>query len=175
MAKICDYPFHLGITATGPAESGTIKSAIGIGTLLQEGIGDTIRVSLTASPQEEVRVAKEILQASGLRNFGPEIIACPTCGRAQVDVIKIATEINRKLNTLRTTEYGRRNTKTRPLKVAIMGCEVNGPGEARAADLGIAGGKTKAVLFKKGKIIAKLKAQEISKVLVNEINALYRR
>ena len=163
MAKFCHYPFHLGVTATGLAESGIVKSAIGIGSLLLEGIGDTIRVSLTGSPREEITVAREILQSLGLRYFGPEIIACPTCGRCQVDVIKIAQEISKKLHVARRTSH-----VARPLKVAIMGCEVNGPGEARDADVGIAGGKNCAVLFKKGKVVKRIKEDQIVDALVKE-------
>ena len=165
MAARCRYPFHLGITATGLPEDGAIKSAIGIGALLLEGIGDTIRVSLTAEPREEVRAARQILQALGLRNFGPEIIACPTCGRSQTDIIRVATQLRNKLSTL----YSLLSTK-RPITIAIMGCEVNGPGEARDANIGVACGRKSAVLFKKGKFVKKLKENQIVDTLIKEID-----
>lgn len=162
LACLCDYPFHLGITASGLPEDGTIKSAIGIGSLLLEGIGDTIRVSLTGSALEEVRVAQQILQALGLRYFSPEIIACPSCGRAQIDVIKIAKEVKRRLS-------GIGYTAKRPLKVAIMGCEVNGPGEARDADIGIAGGKNCGILFKKGRIVKNIPQAKMVNTLLEKL------
>ena len=155
------YPLHLGITAAGPPFSGTIKSSIGIGILLAEGIGDTIRVSLTGSPLEEVRVAYEILKALKLRSRGPEIISCPTCGRCEMDIPKMVAAIEKKLGTL-----------PRELKIAVMGCVVNGPGEAREADLGIAGGKGVGVLFKKGKIIKKLKEKDVVSALVKEAQSM---
>ncbi|MCM8763510.1 MAG: flavodoxin-dependent (E)-4-hydroxy-3-methylbut-2-enyl-diphosphate synthase [Candidatus Omnitrophica bacterium] len=167
MAKFCDYPFHLGITATGLAFEGGIKSALGIGILLSEGIGDTIRVSLAGDPREEVKVARWILSSLGLRKFGPQIIACPTCGRAQIDVIKIAQKLE---DNLRFADCELKLKK--PWKVAIMGCEVNGPGEARDADLGIAGGKNCAVLFKDGKIVSKIEKHKIIPVLLQEIGKL---
>ncbi|MCM8766231.1 MAG: flavodoxin-dependent (E)-4-hydroxy-3-methylbut-2-enyl-diphosphate synthase [Candidatus Omnitrophica bacterium] len=167
MAKLCDYPFHLGITATGLPFEGGIKSALGIGILLAEGIGDTLRVSLAGDPKEEVKVAQWILSSLGLRQFGPCIIACPTCGRAQIDVVKITQELEKKLLSLPYSLMA-----TSPLRIAIMGCEVNGPGEASDADIGIAGGKHCAVLFKKGKIAGKLKEGEIISVLVQKISDL---
>jgi len=130
IAKQCGYPLHLGVTAAGPYDSGIVKSSIGIGALLLDGIGDTIRVSLTADPAEEIIAAKRILAAVGLRHFGPEIISCPTCGRCQVDLFKI---VNATENAIRTTQYAIRKS---PLSIAIMGCEVNGPGEAKEADIG---------------------------------------
>ncbi len=148
IAKQCAYPLHLGVTATGGTQSGQIKSAIAIGALLLEGIGDTIRVSLTDKPQEEVRVARAILEAVGLRYFTPEIISCPTCGRCEVDLVKIVKELEEKFTDVKYTK-GCNNR----LKVAIMGCVVNGPGEAREADIGIAFGKSKGIFFKKGKIV----------------------
>ncbi len=166
MARLCDYPFHLGITATGLSFEGGIRSAVGMGILLAEGIGDTIRASLTGDPKEEVKVAQWILSSLGLGQFGPQIIACPTCGRAQIDVVKIVQELEEKLQI---TDY--RLRITRPLKVAIMGCEVNGPGEAADADIGIAGGKHCGVLFKKGKIIGSVKEKDIISVLLKNINA----
>ncbi|MCG2677142.1 flavodoxin-dependent (E)-4-hydroxy-3-methylbut-2-enyl-diphosphate synthase [bacterium] len=162
MAKRCNYPFHLGITATGLPPSGIIKSAIGIGSLLLEGIGDTIRVSLTGPPQEEVRVGYEILRVLGLRK-GMEIIACPTCGRCEIDLIKIAQEVEKKVYGERFTVNGKR-----PLKVAIMGCVVNGPGEAREADIGMAGGKKTGVIFRKGRVIKKAREKDLVKALLRE-------
>jgi len=161
MRRKANYPLHLGITAAGPPFSGTIKSSIGLGILLAEGIGDTIRVSLTGSPLEEVRVAYEILKALKLRSRGPEIISCPTCGRCEMDIPKMVAAIEKKLVTL-----------DRELKIAVMGCIVNGPGEAREADLGIAGGKGVGVLFKKGKIIKKLKEQDVVSALVKEAQSM---
>lgn len=162
MANLVDYPFHLGVTEAGTAWSGTIRSAIGIGTLLAEGIGDTIRVSLTGDPIEEVKVGIEILKSLGFRK-GPTLISCPTCGRAEIDVIKIAREIEDVLQGLNI----RKN-----ITVAIMGCVVNGPGEAQEADIGIAGGKGEALLFRKGKIIRKLQEKDIIKELLAEIKSI---
>jgi (E)-4-hydroxy-3-methylbut-2-enyl-diphosphate synthase len=150
MSVLCDYPLHLGVTATGSPYSGAIKSSIAVGSLLLEGIGDTIRVSLTDKPQQEVRAAKAILEALGLRHFGPEIISCPTCGRCEVDLVKIVRELESRLSTI----YYR--PLTHPLKVAVMGCVVNGPGEAREADVGIAFGKKEGLMFKGGRIIKKV-------------------
>ncbi|MBM3237997.1 flavodoxin-dependent (E)-4-hydroxy-3-methylbut-2-enyl-diphosphate synthase [Candidatus Poribacteria bacterium] len=139
MAEQTDYPLHLGVTEAGTKFTGTIKSAIGIGVLLYEGIGDTIRVSLTEDPAEEVKVGFEILKSLGLRVHGPNIIACPTCGRCQINLIDIAYEIERRTAHIK-----------KPLNIAVMGCVVNGPGEAKGADIGIAGGKGKGVIFKRG-------------------------
>jgi len=167
-----DYPLHLGITEAGTEFSGSIKSALGIGVLLSEGIGDTIRVSLTASPEEEVRVGYEILKALKLRSFGPEIISCPTCSRCQIDLIKIANEVERRLQPIfqqRSLIAGSEPSRLYPLKVAIMGCVVNGPGEAREADVGIAGGKGVGLLFRRGKVIRKVKEEEMINVLLGEI------
>ncbi|NQT95746.1 MAG: flavodoxin-dependent (E)-4-hydroxy-3-methylbut-2-enyl-diphosphate synthase [Candidatus Omnitrophica bacterium] len=163
MAKVCKYPLHLGVTATGAGTEAIVKSSIGIGTLLAEGIGDTIRVSLTALPEDEVMVGKNILQALGLRRFGPDIISCPTCGRCQVDLVKIVRQVKTKL----TTNNYRLSTKHFPA-LAIMGCEVNGPGEAKEADIGIAFGKTGGVIFKKGKIIKKVKTKDAVKELLRQ-------
>jgi (E)-4-hydroxy-3-methylbut-2-enyl-diphosphate synthase len=157
LAALCDYPFHLGITAAGPYDTGIIKSSIGIGALLLGGIGDTIRVSLTGGPVSEVIAAKRILQALQLRDFGPDIIACPTCGRCQVDLVKIVNEIE---NSSRVT---------RPVTVAIMGCEVNGPGEAKAADIGVAFGKNSGLLFKKGKVVKKIKVKNAVKEILKNL------
>lgn len=168
MAEICDYPLHLGMTATGLPESGIVKSSIAIGTLLLEGIGDTVRVSLTGDPLEEIRAARIMLSSLGIRDFGPEIISCPTCGRCQVDLRKIVGELNRKLSA----KHYPLNAK-RPLSIAVMGCEVNGPGEARDADIGIAAGKKSGVLFKKGKIIKKIKEKDfVKEILGNTHNAI---
>ncbi|NJL58273.1 MAG: flavodoxin-dependent (E)-4-hydroxy-3-methylbut-2-enyl-diphosphate synthase [Desulfobacteraceae bacterium] len=144
LSSKCDYPLHVGITEAGGLYSGITKSAIGIGMILSEGIGDTIRVSLTRDPIEEIRVGYEILRALGIRQRGPEIISCPTCGRCRINLFKIAEEVEKALLT-----------STLPIKVAIMGCVVNGPGEAREADIGIAGGDGLGILFKKGKVVKK--------------------
>lgn len=147
--KLTNYPLHLGVTEAGTAFQGTIKSAIGIGTLLLDGIGNTIRVSLTENPVEEIRVAKEILKVLGLRK-GTEIVSCPTCGRTEIDLIKLAKEVE---NEFRDQEEN--------LKIAVMGCVVNGPGEAREADYGVAGGKGIGLLFKKGEIVKKVNEKDI--------------
>mgnify|MGYP001572698052 CR=1 FL=1 len=159
-SKKSKYPLHLGITAAGPASTGIVKSAIGIGSLLLDGIGDTIRVSLTGDPVEEVITAKNILQALNLRNFGPEIISCPTCGRCQVNLEKIAEEVGSRVKS---------EGCKKQVKIAIMGCEVNGPGEAKEADIGIACGKGSGVIFKKGKIVKRVKEKDIVKELLREI------
>jgi len=156
-----DYPFHVGITEAGTLFSGTIRSAVGLGILLAEGIGDTIRVSLSADPVEEIRVAYAILRDLGLRKQGVEMIACPTCGRAEIDVIPLAEKIERRLLGVKTY-----------LKVAVMGCVVNGPGEAKEADVGVAGGKDIGLLFKKGKIIRRLKPEALEEALIKETRTL---
>ena len=161
MSEKCNYPLHLGVTEAGTKFKGTIKSSVGIGTLLAEGIGDTIRVSLTSDPIEEIKVAKEILKAVGLRKEGLEFISCPTCGRTQIDLIKIAEEVEKRLEGI-----------NKNIKVAVMGCVVNGPGEAREADIGIAGGKGEGIIFKKGVIIKKVKEDELVSELMKEIEAL---
>ncbi len=161
LSQKVDYPLHIGITEAGTLWSGTVKSAIGIGALLLDGLGDTLRVSLTGDPIEEIKVAKEILKSLGLRNYGVNLISCPTCGRCQIDLIKLANRMEVKLQNV-----------NKPITVAIMGCAVNGPGEAREADIGIAGGKSSALLFKKGEIIRKLSEDEIEKVLLEEIDKL---
>jgi (E)-4-hydroxy-3-methylbut-2-enyl-diphosphate synthase len=153
-----DYPVHIGITETGPTIPGAIKSAVGLGILLFEGIGDTMRVSLTADPEEEVRVAYEILRSLGIRRRGAEIISCPTCGRCQVDLRPIAQEVELALRSVE-----------KPISVAVMGCIVNGPGEAREADFGIAGGKGMGLLFKKGEVVRKVKEAEMLKALMEMI------
>lgn len=156
-----DYPLHVGITEAGTIEAGTIKSAIGIGTLLYLGIGDTIRVSLTGDPVHEVRVGRQILRSLGLLKEGVEIISCPTCGRTKIDLIRLAEEVEKRT----------RNIK-KPLKVAVMGCAVNGPGEAKEADIGIAGGDGEGVIFKKGKVYKKVKEEELIEELTKEIEKL---
>lgn len=161
LAKETEYPLHLGVTEAGTAFSGTIKSAIGIGSLLCDGIGDTIRVSLTGSPIDEIKVAKEILKDCGIRKEGIEIISCPTCGRTNIDLISIAKEAEKRLSSI-----------NKPIKVAIMGCAVNGPGEAREADLGIAGGSGEGVIFKKGEIIRKVPEEKLLDALMEEIAKL---
>jgi len=164
ISKRCDYPLHLGVTAAGPCDSGVVKSAIGIGSLLLDGIGDTVRVSLTADPVEEVIAAKRILSSLGLRRFAPEIISCPTCGRCQVNLTEIVKKLERKLSTM---DHGQ-STKHQ-LSIAMMGCEVNGPGEAREADIGIAFGKGSGILFKKGKIIKKVTVKNAVKELLKNL------
>lgn len=161
MSEMVNYPLHLGITEAGPPWRGTIKSSVGIGILLSKGIGDTIRISLTGNPIEEVKVGREILKSLGLLNEGIEIISCPTCGRTNIDLIKLVEEAEKKLEGI--DKY---------LKVAIMGCAVNGPGEAREADIGIAGGKKEGIIFKKGKIIKKVKEEDLLEELLKEIEKL---
>lgn len=165
MSRASSYPLHLGVTASGSYEIGVIKSAIGIGSLLADGIGDTIRVSLTADPVEEVIAAKRILSAVGARHFGHEVISCPTCGRCQVDLGRIVRDLER---ALRFTIHDSRSTKA-PLTIAVMGCEVNGPGEAKEADIGIAFGKDSGMLFKKGKKIKKVCTRDAIKELLKII------
>ena len=151
ISERCDYPLHVGITEAGTVEGGSIKSAVGIGAILSRGIGDTIRVSLTGDPLEEIRVAKQILRDLGLRKEGIEVISCPTCGRTNIDLIPLANAVEKMVQA-----YADKN-----LTVAVMGCVVNGPGEAREADLGIAGGKGEGFLFKKGEIVKRLPEQEL--------------
>lgn len=161
LAKKVDYPFHLGITEAGTMFSGTVKSSIGLGILLYEGIGDTLRVSLTGDPVNEVKVGFEILKSLNLRNNGVNLISCPTCGRCEIDLIKIASDVENRLKNIK-----------KPLKVAVMGCAVNGPGEAREADIGIAGGKKKVVIFKKGEIIKSVPEENAVSELMEQINKL---
>lgn len=153
-----DYPLHLGVTEAGTLYRGTIKSAIGIGALLLDGIGDTIRVSLTDDPVKEVKAAKEILSSVGMRQYGPVLVSCPTCGRTQVNLIEMAQEVEKKIEHFR-----------KPIRVAVMGCAVNGPGEAREADFGIAGGKGSGLLFRKGKVIRSVPEAELIDALMEEI------
>ena len=166
MAGECDYPFHVGVTAAGLPENGVVKSSIGIGTLLLEGIGDTVRVSLTGDPVTEVEVAKHILSSAGVRCFGPEIIACPTCGRCQVDLIPIVRNLESELHSIDQTKS---SLKERQLMVAVMGCEVNGPGEAKGADIGIAFGKGKGVIFRKGEIVKTVNVSSAVRELLDMI------
>lgn len=161
ISNLCDYPLHLGVTEAGTPWRGTIKSAVGIGTLLAMGIGDTIRISLTGDPVEEVRVGREILKSLGLLDEGLELISCPTCGRTNIDLIKIAEEAERILEGI-----------DRHIKVAIMGCAVNGPGEAREADIGIAGGNGEGLIFRRGQIIKKVREEDLLQELLKEIKKL---
>jgi (E)-4-hydroxy-3-methylbut-2-enyl-diphosphate synthase len=158
----CDYPLHLGVTATGASYSGAIKSSIALGILLYEGIGDTIRVSLTDTPEQEIKTAKAILEALGLRHFGVQIISCPTCGRCEVDLIKIVNGLDTRLAACGSIASPAR-------KVAVMGCVVNGPGEAKEADIGIAFGKKEGLLFKKGRALRKVSASGSIDALIREI------
>ena len=157
MSQRSDYPLHLGVTETGTPRMGVLKSAVGIGGLLALGIGDTIRVSLSADPVEEVYAAKDILKAAGVRRDGPELIACPTCGRTRIDLIALANEVEERLKSV-----------DKPITVAVMGCAVNGPGEASAADVGIAGGVGEGLLFRRGEIVKKVPQDK----LVDELFAL---
>lgn len=161
MSEKVEYPLHLGITEAGTAKTGVIKSAVGIGALLAEGIGDTISISLTGDPVVEVRVANEILKSLGLKEYGPTLVACPTCGRTSIDLPAIAAEVEKKLAGI-----------TEPIEVAVMGCVVNGPGEARGADVGIAGGKGEGLVFRKGEIIRKVPESELVPELFKEIDKI---
>ena len=156
-----DYPLHLGVTEAGPLVPGLVKSAVGIGTLLLEGIGDTLRVSLTSDPVQEVRAAYEILRATGLRSRGPEIISCPTCGRCEIDLFRVVNEVEQELISMNASP-----------KIAIMGCVVNGPGEAKEADIGIAGGRGQGILFKRGKVVKKIPEDQLVRVLIQEVRAM---
>jgi len=155
------YPLHLGITEAGLAKAGAIRSAIGIGILLYQGIGDTIRVSLSAHPCEEVFAAYEILKSLGLRQRGPTLVSCPSCGRAEVDVIRLAEAVDKHLKKI-----------TKPIKVAVMGCVVNGPGEARDADVGIAGGKHKGAIFRKGTVVSTVTEENLLEALMAEVKKI---
>ena len=161
MSEKVDYPLHLGITEAGTPNTGIIKSAVGIGSLLAEGIGDTFRISLTGDPVVEVKVANEILKALGLKEYGPTLVACPTCGRTSIDLPAIAAQVEKKLEGI-----------TEPIEVAVMGCVVNGPGEARGADVGIAGGKGEGLVFRKGEIVRKVPENELVTELFKEIDAI---
>jgi len=161
LSEKVDYPLHLGVTEAGTLISGTVKSALGIGYLLANGIGDTLRVSLTRDPVEEVRVAYEILRALNIRRRGPEIISCPTCGRCEIDLFGLVDKVERALSGIEASP-----------KVAIMGCVVNGPGEAKEADIGVAGAKGQGILFKKGKVLRKVPENRLAEVLISEVKKL---
>lgn len=161
LSEKVNYPLHLGVTEAGSLVSGTVKNSLGIGLLLSEGIGDTIRVSLTRDPVDEVKVAYEILKALGLRQRGVDIISCPTCGRCQIDLLTLVETIENALDQITT-----------PLKVAIMGCVVNGPGEAKEADIGIAGGQGHGTLFKKGRLIKKVPESDLARILIKEVKQM---
>lgn len=163
ISKVCDYPLHLGVTATGLPQAGAIKSSIAIGSLLMDGIGDTLRISLTDNSVEEIKAAKCILEALELRNFGPQIISCPTCGRCEVNLVNIVGELEDKLSGV---THG---LPAGPFKIAVMGCVVNGPGEAKEADIGIAFGKNQGLFFKKGKPIRKISVKDSVNVLLKEL------
>ena len=160
-ASQCDYPLHLGVTEAGTARMGLIKSAVGIGSLLCDGIGDTIRVSLTDDPVNEIAAAKDILRSIGLCNEGITFISCPTCGRTKIDLISLANRVEQRLSGIKA-----------PLTVAVMGCAVNGPGEAREADIGIAGGDGCAILFRKGEILHKIPEDQVVEELAKEVEQL---
>lgn len=161
MSERVDYPLHLGITEAGTPNTGIIKSAVGIGALLAEGIGDTFRISLTGDPVVEVRVANEILKALGLKEYGPTLVACPTCGRTSIDLPAIAAQVEKRLAGIED-----------PIEVAVMGCVVNGPGEARGADVGIAGGKGEGILFRKGQVVRKVSEERLVPELFAEIDKI---
>jgi len=161
LSQRVDYPLHIGVTEAGTTFSGTIKSSVGLGILLAEGIGDTMRVSLTGDPVDEVRVGYGILKALGLRQRGINLVSCPTCGRCQIDLVPIAEEIERRLQKI-----------IKPFNVAVMGCVVNGPGEAREADVGIAGGKGEGLLFRHGEIVRKVPESELADALVEEVEKM---
>jgi len=159
-----DYPLHLGVTEAGPPNTGIVRSSIGMGVLLCMGIGDTIRVSLTADPVEEVKTGYRILQSLGLREYGPILISCPTCGRCELNLLQITKQVEKELSKIKS-----------PIKVAVMGCVVNGPGEAREADVGIAGAKGYGLLFRKGKIARKVKEKDLVRALLQEIENIVKR
>ncbi|MHB8828163.1 MAG: flavodoxin-dependent (E)-4-hydroxy-3-methylbut-2-enyl-diphosphate synthase [Syntrophales bacterium] len=161
ISALTDYPLHLGVTEAGTLLQSAIKSALGIGALLHDGIGDTIRVSITGDPLQEIGVAFGILRALKLRNVGPEIISCPTCGRCEIDLVSLTSQVEERLKGMKT-----------PFKIALMGCVVNGPGEAAEADIGIAGGKGSGMLFKKGEVVRKISEKEFVSVLLEEIRLM---
>ena len=165
LAEKCEYPLHLGVTEAGSKEIGSIKSAVGIGALLCDGIGDTIRVSLTDKPEEEIAAAKNIFKAVGIEGqSGMNIVSCPTCGRTKIDLIGLVADFEARIKA--------EGLDSKPVKVALMGCVVNGPGEAREADIGVAGGKGEAVLIRKGEIIEKISEGDIVTRLIQEIKKL---
>ncbi|HCA29640.1 MAG TPA: 4-hydroxy-3-methylbut-2-en-1-yl diphosphate synthase [Ruminococcaceae bacterium] len=161
VSEVCDYPLHLGVTEAGTERMGMLKSAAGIGSLLLHGIGDTIRVSLTADPQHEVEAGIDLLRGLGIRSCGATMISCPTCGRTGINLIEIANEVERRLRDIK-----------KPVTVAVMGCVVNGPGEAREADVGIAGGSGRVAIFKKGKVVRTVDESSAVEELIKEINSL---
>jgi len=158
VSEMTDYPLHVGVTEAGPPLTAAVRSAIGIGRLLLEGVGDTIRVSVTGDPVMEVEIAREILQSLGVRSFGPTLVSCPTCGRCEIDVVKIVEEVKEAIKDVKSN-----------IRVAIMGCAVNGPGEAREADVGLAGGRGEGILFRKGKVLRKVREKDFVKALLDEI------
>ncbi len=161
LAASCDYPLHLGVTEAGGLIAGTVKSSVALGLLLYEGIGDTLRISLTRDPIEEIRVAYELLRALHIRERGPELISCPTCGRCQIDLFSLAEQVEEYIQTVKTN-----------LKIAVMGCVVNGPGEAREADLGLAGGNGLGIIFKKGKLFKKVPEDQLFAAFVKELKKM---
>lgn len=161
ISRAVHYPLHIGVTEAGPPRISAVRSSAALGHLLLEGIGDTLRVSVTGDPVEEVLIARELLQSLGLRSFGPTLVSCPTCGRTRIDMVRIVEEVQREIVDLRL-----------PVTVAIMGCAVNGPGEAREADVGLAGGKGEGLIFRKGKVVRKVKEKEFVRALVDEIRSL---
>ncbi len=161
LAKLTDYPLHLGVTEAGGLIAGTVKSSVALGILLHQGIGDTFRISLTRDPVEEIRVCFELLRSLKIRERGPELISCPTCGRTQIDLFSIAEEVERYVQTMKT-----------PIKVAVMGCVVNGPGEAKEADIGLAGGNGVGIIFKKGKLYKKVKEKELLETFLAELKII---
>lgn len=161
MAKKCEYPLHLGVTEAGTAITGTVKSAVGLGLMLSEGLGDTLRVSLAAEPKEEVKVGREILKVLGLRRNESDLVVCPTCGRCEVDIFGMAKKVEDEMLKLK-----------KPVKVAVMGCVVNGPGEAKEADLGLAGGKNGGLIFKNGKIIKKVSGAHLLPEFIKELKKI---
>ncbi|MDX9895782.1 MAG: flavodoxin-dependent (E)-4-hydroxy-3-methylbut-2-enyl-diphosphate synthase, partial [Desulfofustis sp.] len=161
LARQVDYPLHLGVTEAGGLIAGTVKSSVALGILLHEGIGDTLRISLTRDPLEEVQVAYSLLRSLKIRERGPELISCPTCGRTRIDLFALADEVEKAIQTMRT-----------PLKVAVMGCVVNGPGEAREADIGVAGGIGVGIIFKKGELVKKVPEEELLTVFLEELRKM---
>ncbi|NNK58455.1 MAG: flavodoxin-dependent (E)-4-hydroxy-3-methylbut-2-enyl-diphosphate synthase [Desulfobulbaceae bacterium] len=161
LSKMLDYPLHLGVTEAGGLIGGTVKSSVALGILLSEGIGDTFRISLTRDPVEEIRVAYELLRSLKIRERGPELISCPTCGRTGIDLFALAQEVEEYIQTMKS-----------PLKVAVMGCVVNGPGEAREADIGVAGGRGKGIIFKKGEIVNRVPEEQLLSVFMEELKKM---
>lgn len=161
LSEQTDYPLHLGVTEAGGLIAGTVKSSVALGILLHEGIGDTFRISLTRDPVEEIRVAYELLRSLHIRERGPELISCPTCGRCQVNLFGLAEEVERHIQTIQT-----------PLKIAVMGCVVNGPGEAKEADIGVAGGHGVGIIFKKGQLYKKVPEDQLLAVFLNELDTM---